>query len=100
MKRLTIALASILMSVGIGTAIITYGNSAAATTPKFNNSTDTVHCGSFTGKAVITPALKAGGTSATTIKVTGVLDGCSDATGKVSGSTTADTVFSLSLIHI
>ncbi len=93
MKRMLVSVIAVLIPIGVGTTLLVHGGSAAAATPKFDNSTDTVHCGSFSGKATITPALQSGGSSPTTIKVSGALHGCSDATGKVSGSTTSDTDF-------
>jgi hypothetical protein len=93
MKRLLAVLLALLASAGIGMLVLTQGSPAAASTPKFDNSTDTVHCGSFSGKVSITPALVVGGTTPTTITVKGTLNGCTDGTGKVSGSSTSDTDF-------
>jgi hypothetical protein len=72
---------------------VTSGGSAAAAAPKYNDTTDTVHCSTFYGKVTISPALSLTGTSPTTIAVSGDLLGCSDATGFVSGSKTSDTEF-------
>ncbi len=94
LRRICMALVVCLVPIGIGIGALTSGGSAAASTPKFDNSTDTVHCGSFSGKITITPALVLGGTTATTIDVKGTLDGCTDGTGYVSGSSTSDTPFS------
>jgi hypothetical protein len=93
MRRICMTIAVCLVPIGIGLGALTTGSTASAGTPKFDNSTDTVHCGSFSGKLTVTPALVSGGTTPTTVTVKGVLNGCSDATGKVSGSSTSDTLF-------
>jgi hypothetical protein len=92
-RKICMAIALCLVPLGIGLGSITSGGPAAGATPKFDNSTDTVNCGSFSGKITITPALVVGGTTPTTVVVKGTLNGCSDATGKVSGSSTSDTLF-------
>jgi hypothetical protein len=92
-RRILMAIAVLLVPLGFGMHALSTGGAAGASTPKFDNSTDTVHCGSFSGKITISPALVLGGTTPTTISVKGTLNGCTDNTGKVSGSTTSDTAF-------
>jgi hypothetical protein len=93
-RKLILATTAVLASVGAGTFALAQGTTASAGTPKFDNSTDTVNCSTFLGKATVSPALALGGSSPTTITVKGKLFGCADATGHVSGSSTSQTPFS------
>jgi hypothetical protein len=96
-RRFVLIGVALLVPLGAGafavTTAVTSGGSAAAAAPKYNDTTDTVHCSTFYGKVTISPALSLTGTSPTTIAVSGDLLGCSDATGFVSGSKTSDTEF-------
>ena len=93
-RRLLLVVVALLIPLGTGAYILTTSGSASAGAPTFNNGTDTVNCSTFDGSVLVTPALALGGSSPTTIAVKGVLLGCSDTSGKVSGSDTSNTAFS------
>ncbi len=94
-RRLLAVLTVLLVPAAAGVFAITSSGTATATirTATYNNTTNTVDCGAFAGKVVITPALALGGTSPTTITVTGTVYGCQDNTGFISGSKTANIPF-------
>ena len=93
-RRLLLVVVAMLIPLGTGVYILASSGSASAGAPTFNNGTDIVNCSTFDGSVIVSPALALGGTSPTTIAVKGVLLGCSDGTGKVSGSDTSNTAFS------
>lgn len=93
-RRLLLVVAVLLIPLGAGAYVLASSSAASAGAPTFNNSTDTVNCSSFSGSVTVTPALVLGGTSPTTLALKGSLLGCSDGTGKVSGSDASSTAFS------
>jgi hypothetical protein len=93
-RRLILIGGALLLTLASGAYVFATSGPASASAPKFDNSTDTVNCSSFYGSVTISPPLALGGSSPTTIAVKGYLKGCSDATGKVSGSDTSNTAFS------
>lgn len=76
-RKILMSLAAVTLPVSSGLFILGAGSASAVT--KYDNSTDTVSCGSIVlGKITITPALSISGSSPTTIKVSGKLFGCTD----------------------
>jgi hypothetical protein len=92
-RKLLLVGSALLMPMAAGAYVLTSGGAAGAGAPTFNNSTDTVNCSTFLGKTTVSPALSLTGSSPTTITVKGKLYGCTDGTGKVSGSETTQTDF-------
>ena len=94
LRRVLLAATAMLLPIGAGANALAGSGNASAGTPRFDNSTDTVHCGAFFGKATINPALAVGGASPTSIALSGTLQGCTDGTGQISGSSSTQTAFS------
>lgn len=81
-RKILMSLAAVTLPVSTGLFILGSGSASAVT--KYDNSTDTVSCGSIVlGKVTIQPALAIGGTQPTTIKVSGKLFGCTDGLGNL-----------------
>lgn len=83
-RKIALMAAAALMPMGSAVFVLASATPASAAIVKFDNSGDTVNCAGLAGKITITPALSGGGgPTATVIKVSGTLYGCTDGAGQM-----------------